>query len=113
MPASFSRTLSGRATVPATAVSAGLEISSSAGDHVAKSFQPSLNDAPAREVAHVPTHAASGADTESWIAVASRSRRAPLSAANCVEVSPAGRFGVHAKPRRVPADRIAYVCADT
>src|SRR4051812_48137595 len=107
MPASFSRTLTGPATAPATAVSAGVEISSSAGDQVAKSFQPSLNDAPAREAVHVAAHAASGADTESWIAVARRSSSAPLSAANSVEDSPSGRFGVHAKPRRVPAERMA------
>jgi hypothetical protein len=77
------------------------------GDHVAKSSQPSLNAAPASETVHVPAHAASGVETESRIAVASRSSSAPLSAANCVDDSPSGRFGVHAKPRCVPAERIA------
>ena len=108
MPASFSRTVSGPTAVPVTAVTAGVAISSSAGDQVAKSFQPSLNDAPARETVHVAgARGLRAPTTESWIAVASRSSSAPLSAANCVDDSPSGRFGVHAKPRRVPAERIA------
>src|SRR5262245_62327360 len=113
MPTSSSRTVSGPAGVPSVAVTGALGMSSAGGDHVEKSCQPSLNEAPTSEAMHVPSHAETGAEAESRIAVASRVTSAPLSVANCVDDSVSGRFGVQAKPSLVPTERIAYVCADT
>jgi hypothetical protein len=113
-PASWRLTVSGPLTLPARDESGALAKANVAVDQDAKSCQLSLNQAPSSAlVHHCAPQAAVGASAESWIAAARRSATAPLSIENCVLVSVSGRFGVQANPKCVPAERAAYVCAET
>src|ERR1700745_3739589 len=77
-PASWSWTVTGPSAAPAPALAGGVENTSAGVDHVEKSRQLSLNDAPSSAAVQVPAHAAAELETESWIAVASRRTTRPL-----------------------------------
>ena len=108
-------TVNGADGTPGDRVCAGVVNARTDGFHAAKVRQLVVRAAPSRVRLHqVEPQAPSGTSPESAIAAASRTSSASVCALNSAEGAPARFRGDHAKPKRLlPAERIAYVCAET
>ena len=110
-----SSTVSGAEGTPGDRVCGFVANARADGFQAANVRQAVVTAAPSRSrLHHVEPHAASAACAESAIAAASRTSSPSVCAVKSPDGMPTRFRGDHAKPKRLlPAEPIAYVCAET